>query len=105
MKNCAIILAAGEGTRMRSSKPKAMCEVLFKPMLDWVISAAEKAGIEDICVVTGYAAECIESHLGDRYVTARQTERKGTGHAVMQAMDFIKQTTKIMIGFFKSIEK
>lgn len=91
MSNAAIILAAGEGTRMKSRNPKAMSEVLFKPMLDWVISAAEKSGIEDICVVTGYAAEVIEEHLGGKYKTVRQTERKGTGHAVMQAMDFIKK--------------
>lgn len=91
MKNCAVILAAGEGTRMKTSKPKAMCQVLFKPMLDWVISAVEKAGVEDICVVTGFNAEYIENHLNGKYCTVRQTERKGTGHAVMQAMDFIKE--------------
>ena len=38
--NCAVILAAGEGTRMKSSKPKVMAEVLFKPMINWVIDAA-----------------------------------------------------------------
>lgn len=91
MSNGAIILAAGEGTRMKSKKPKAMCEILFKPMLDWVMSAAKKAKINDICVVTGYAAECIEKHLGEETETVRQTERKGTGHAVMQAMEFIKR--------------
>lgn len=90
MENCAIILAAGEGTRMKSLKPKALGEVLFKPMLDWVISAARKAGINDICVVTGYGAEYIEEHVGDSVTTVRQPERKGTGHAVMQAMSFIK---------------
>ena len=90
MKNCAIILAGGEGTRMKSSKPKVMCEVLFKPMLDWVICAAKKAGIEDICVVTGYASEYIEEHLDESITTVHQAERKGTGHAVMQAADFIK---------------
>lgn len=91
MNNGVIILAGGEGTRMKSKKPKAMCEVLFKPMLDWVISAAKKADIDDICVVTGFAAECIEEHLDEDIATVRQTERKGTGHAVMQAMEFIKK--------------
>ncbi len=90
MKNCAVILAGGEGTRMKTSKPKVMSEVLFKPMLDWVICAVKKAGIEDICVVTGYASECIEEHLGDSVATVHQSERKGTGHAVMQASDFIR---------------
>ena len=91
MNNGAIILAAGEGTRMKSKKPKAMCEVLFKPMLDWVMTAVKKADIDDICVITGYAAECMEAHLDGSAETVRQTERKGTGHAVMQAMDFIKR--------------
>lgn len=91
MSNGAIILAAGEGTRMKSKKPKAMCEVLFKPMLDWVMSAVKNAEIDDICVVTGYAAEYIEEHLGEDAETVRQTERKGTGHAVMQALDFINR--------------
>lgn len=91
MKNCAVILAGGEGTRMRSSKPKVMAELLFKPMLSWVIDAAEKAGIEDILVVTGYKSEIIESYLGEKYETAKQEHRLGTGHAVMQATDFIKR--------------
>ncbi|MBQ8208993.1 MAG: bifunctional UDP-N-acetylglucosamine diphosphorylase/glucosamine-1-phosphate N-acetyltransferase GlmU [Clostridia bacterium] len=90
MKNCAVILAGGEGTRMKSAKPKVMSEVLFKPMLDWVICAVKKAGIDDICVVTGYAAEYIERHLSEDIKTVHQAERKGTGHAVMQAADFIK---------------
>ena len=56
MKNCSVILAAGQGTRMKTAKPKAMTQVLFKPMLDWVIGAAQNANIKDICVVTGHAA-------------------------------------------------
>lgn len=93
MKNCAVILAGGEGTRMKSAKPKVMSEVLFKPMLDWVICAVKKAGIEDICVVTGYAAEYIKDHISEDIKTVHQAERKGTGHAVMQAADFIKDHT------------
>lgn len=90
MKNCAIILAGGEGTRMHSEKPKAMAEILFRPMIDRVIDAAAGAGVEDICVVTGYKAEILEAHLDGKAQTVRQTERLGTGHAVMQAADFIK---------------
>lgn len=86
---CAIILAAGEGTRMKSSKPKVMAEVLFKPMIDWVISAAQQGGAQDICVVTGYKSEILEQHLGGSVKTALQKQRLGTGHAVMQAREFI----------------
>jgi len=90
MKNCAVILAGGEGTRMKSSNPKVMAKLLFKPMIDWVLAAAKEAGVEDICVVTGYRADVLEAHLGDAVVTVHQAERKGTGHAVMMAKDFIK---------------
>lgn len=86
---CSVILAAGEGTRMKSSKPKVMAEVLFKPMISWVISAAEGAGASDICVVTGYKHEILEGYLDNKYKTVLQQERLGTGHAVMQARDFI----------------
>ncbi len=87
--NCAVILAAGEGTRMKSSKPKVMAEVLFKPMIDWVIDAANKGGVGDTCIVTGYAREILEEHLGGKYKTVVQSERLGTGHAVMQAKEFL----------------
>ena len=87
--NCAVILAGGEGTRMKSNKPKVMAELLFRPMIDRVINAARRAGIEDLCVVTGYRAEILEAHLAGRAETVRQTERLGTGHAVMQAKTFI----------------
>ncbi|MCQ2479296.1 MAG: NTP transferase domain-containing protein, partial [Clostridia bacterium] len=88
---CSVILAGGEGTRMKSSKPKVMAQVLFKPMIDWVISAAQGGGVKDICVVTGYKHEILEGHLGGRYATVLQAQRLGTGHAVMQAKDFIKE--------------
>ena len=89
--NCALILAAGEGTRMKADCPKVMTEVLFKPMLDWVIDSAKDGGIEDICVVTGHKHEIVEEHLAGKYNTVIQAERLGTGHAVMQARKFIEE--------------
>lgn len=88
-ENCAVILAGGEGTRMKSKKPKVMAELLFRPMIDHVIAAAEGAGIRDICVVTGYQSEILENHLAGRAATVKQEQRLGTGHAVMQAKNFI----------------
>ncbi len=92
-KACAVILAGGEGKRMKSAKPKVLSEVLFKPMLRWVIDSVRKAGIEDICVVTGSRREYVEEYLSSlpfKTETAFQSERLGTGHAVMTAMDFLK---------------
>lgn len=95
MKNkyCALILSGGEGKRMKSNRPKAMSEVLFKPMLQWVIDAVRGAGIEDICLVTGFKHEIIEEYISTlpyHIETVIQTERLGTGHAVMTAREFLK---------------
>ena len=90
MKNLCIILAAGEGTRMKTAGPKVMCRVLFKPMLDWVLDSVKLAGIEDICVIVGHGADIVREHLNGSCETVQQTERKGTGHAVMMASEMIK---------------
>ncbi|MBQ8515221.1 MAG: bifunctional UDP-N-acetylglucosamine diphosphorylase/glucosamine-1-phosphate N-acetyltransferase GlmU [Ruminococcus sp.] len=88
--NQAVILAGGHGKRMKAEIPKPMLEVLDVPMLGWVIRACEKAEVSRICVVTGYKAEFIECYLNGAYETALQSERLGTGHAVMQAEKFLK---------------
>ncbi len=89
-KKSALILAAGDGRRMKTSKPRVMAEVLFKPMIDWVTDAAQAGGVDEICVVTGHCHEELENHLGGKFKIAVQNELLGTGHAVMQAKDFIK---------------
>jgi len=89
-KNCVVILAAGDGKRMKSDKPKVLCEVLFRPMLRWVLNACEKAEAGDVCVVKGKGAELLDEYLGDQYQTVMQQERLGTGHALMQAKAFIE---------------
>ena len=90
-KNCAVILAGGQGKRMKSDLPKPMFEVLGLPMLDWAIRACEDAGITNICVVTGFNHEVIEKHLDGKYHTVFQPQRMGTGHAVMMTIDWLKE--------------
>lgn len=93
MKKSAIILAGGEGKRMGSDKPKTLCEVLGKPMLYWVLSALKKADIDDICIVKGYKSEYIDEYvktLPFEVETVLQSERLGTGHAVMMAERFLE---------------
>lgn len=90
---CAIILAGGKGTRMKSDSPKVMCEVLFEPMLYYVVRAVREAGCEEICVVTGYKHEVLEEYvktLGDDIKTVLQNPQLGTGHAVMTAREFVE---------------
>lgn len=93
MNKCAIILAGGEGKRMGSEKPKTLCEVLSKPMLRWVIDALKKAGIDDICIVKGYRAEYIDEYVSTLdfpVETVLQSQRLGTGHAVMMAREYLE---------------
>ncbi len=93
MSNCAVILAGGEGKRMKSNKPKTLSPVLGKPMLLWVISAVRGAGIDDLCVVKGFKKEDVEQFLSTldfNVESVFQAERLGTGHAVMMAKDFLK---------------
>lgn len=89
--NCAVILAAGEGKRMRSNKSKVLLEVQLKPMLGWVTDAIRQADIADLCVVTGHRREQVEAYLAGSCETVIQTERKGTGHAVMMAREFLER--------------
>lgn len=89
--NCAVILAGGQGKRMKSNLPKPMFEVLGEPMLEWVITACEDSGMKDLCIVKGFNAEAIDDYIGSRYTTVFQPERMGTGHAVMMAADWLKE--------------
>lgn len=94
MSTCAVILAGGEGKRMKSSKPKTLSPVLGKPMLSWVIGALKNAGVDNICLVKGYKKEYIDEYVSTlpfETETVFQAERLGTGHAVMQAKDFLKK--------------
>ncbi|MDR0903873.1 MAG: bifunctional UDP-N-acetylglucosamine diphosphorylase/glucosamine-1-phosphate N-acetyltransferase GlmU [Ruminococcus sp.] len=94
MSACALILAGGKGTRMKSELPKPMFEVLGEPMLEWVLSACENSEISDICVVKGYNAAAIDEFLstrGKKCDTVLQKERLGTGHAVMTAREWLSE--------------
>lgn len=93
-----IILAAGEGKRMKSKLPKVLHKVQGKTMADHVIDAAECAGANDICVVIGHGAETVKEALRNRNVKfALQEKQMGTGHAVMQAGDFIEDGADIVV--------
>lgn len=94
----AIILAAGEGTRMKSKKPKVLHEIFHKSMLGYVIDAAKGCGAEEVCVVIGHKAEDVKASITDEGISfAVQAERKGTGHAVMMAGDAIEDDKDILI--------
>jgi len=91
-ETAVVILAAGDGKRMKSTHPKALCQVLFKPMIEWVLDACTKAGYkaDQICVVCGSGGEELQELLPDGVQTVWQKERLGTGHAAAQAEKFLQ---------------
>lgn len=92
-RNClAVILAAGESTRMKSSQSKVLHPVGNRPMIAHVVDALAKAGISDIALVLGRDAEKVESAAKNAAVASSvhiQTERLGTAHAVLAAREAI----------------
>jgi bifunctional UDP-N-acetylglucosamine pyrophosphorylase/glucosamine-1-phosphate N-acetyltransferase len=85
----AIVLAAGQGTRMRSRIPKVLHPLAGRPMIDHVLAALAAAGIDRPVVVTGHGADQVEAVLGQRAVTVRQEPQRGTADAVRLALDRI----------------
>ncbi len=90
----AIILAAGEGTRMKSNHAKVSHKVLGKPMISWIVDATIAAGCDRVVVVVGSHADEVRAILDGAYAsspvaveTVEQTERLGTGHAVRIAIE------------------
>ncbi len=85
----AVVLAAGKGTRMKSDRPKVLCEALGRPLIDYVIDCLEKAGVDRILVVIGYRGQDVRRALAQRsgLEFVEQTEQLGTGHAVSVCCD------------------
>lgn len=80
-----VILAAGQGTRMKSKLYKVLHKVCGRAMVDHVLTQVELTEPEQVVTVVGHGAEAVEDLLGDRSEYAFQEEQLGTGHAVLQA--------------------
>lgn len=79
-----IVLAAGQGTRMKSDLPKVLCKAADRPLLDYVLDALHAAGVSRQVIVVGYRGDLVRSAVQQRENTecVEQGERLGTGHAV-----------------------
>jgi bifunctional UDP-N-acetylglucosamine pyrophosphorylase/glucosamine-1-phosphate N-acetyltransferase len=87
----ALILAAGLGTRMKSSRAKVLHEVAGRPMIAWAVEAVRAAGAERVIAVLGHQSEAVKAVLDARFGAgaveiAIQAEQRGTGHAVLSAL-------------------
>ena len=90
MKITSIILAAGQGTRMKSELPKVLHPVCGKPMVWHALQAAQSATSEKPVMVIGHGAEQVRDSVGDSARFVVQEERLGTGHAVQEAESTLK---------------
>lgn len=86
----SIILAAGEGKRMKSKTAKPLQKLCGKTLAEWVINEALAAGSEENVIVIGHKAEEVRAYLGEDVQYAYQHEQLGTGHAVMQGIEPLK---------------
>ncbi|MED5508841.1 MAG: bifunctional UDP-N-acetylglucosamine diphosphorylase/glucosamine-1-phosphate N-acetyltransferase GlmU [Pseudomonadota bacterium] len=93
-----IILAAGKGTRMKSSKPKVMHTLGGKPLLQHVVDTAKLLNPTELAVVCGNGSDEVVPYLEAQGInTVMQHEQKGTGHAVEQAKAFFQKSDQVLV--------
>jgi bifunctional UDP-N-acetylglucosamine pyrophosphorylase/glucosamine-1-phosphate N-acetyltransferase len=97
MKTIAVILAAGQGTRMRSALPKVLHPILGRPMVLYPVEAARQATGETPLVVIGHGAQDVRQALGEAAQTVVQEPQLGTGHAVLQTEALLRDQSDLVL--------
>jgi bifunctional UDP-N-acetylglucosamine pyrophosphorylase / glucosamine-1-phosphate N-acetyltransferase len=97
MKVVAVLLAAGQGTRMKSELPKVLHALCGKPMLWHVLDALKAATTDKPVVVIGYGAEEVKKYVGETAECVLQEPQLGTAHAAMQAESLLRGKTDYVI--------
>lgn len=92
-----VILAAGQGTRMKSDIPKPMHKAAGKPLCEWAMLAAKDLSAKKPVLVVGNGEDTIREHFGDTVVYAIQSERKGTGHAALTARSYYENSDGLVM--------
>ncbi len=107
VKTTALILAAGQGTRMKSALPKVLHPVCGRPLVGYPVQAAFDAGCDDVVVVVGHGRELVEAYLakafGTRVRTALQVEQRGTGDAAKAGLSAIPEGTERVLVFYGDV--
>jgi glucose-1-phosphate thymidylyltransferase len=102
----AVVLAAGEGTRLHPlthNRPKPMLPAANRPVLEYVLDALVEAGIERVCLVVGYKCDRVQEHFGPRYrdcpiTYVHQKKQLGSGHALLQARESVEGPPLVVNG-------
>ena len=93
----SILLAAGQGTRMRSKLPKVLHPLLGRPLVWHAVETARQVSASKPVVVIGHSAEDVRQALGDGVEYVLQAQQLGTGHAVMQAADLLRGQSDLIL--------
>ena len=98
MKLSVVILAAGQGKRMKSTLPKVLHPLAGRPLLKHVIDVAQSLQPADVTVVYGHGGDVVRETLkAEKVAWALQAEQKGTGHAVQQALPALKDDSLVLV--------
>lgn len=97
MRTTAVVLAAGQGTRMRSELPKVLHPILGYPLAWYALEASRKATQTQPVMVIGYAGEKVRQALGEKADYVIQEPQLGTGHAVMQAESLLRGQADLIL--------
>ena len=103
MKTASIILAAGQGTRMRSKLPKVMHPLLGKPLIMHALHAVKDISDLKPVIVVGHGADAVREQVGEQAVFALQAEQLGTGHAVMMAQPELQGKADLVLVTFSDM--
>jgi len=95
----AVVLGAGQGTRMKSDLPKVLHELGGKPLIKYILDTLSDVGIKNVVVVVGYKSGEVIKALGSEYTYATQEEQKGNAHAVLQAKALLENGPKNVLIF------
>lgn len=92
-----VILAAGEGKRMKSRHSKVVHKACGKALIEWVYDATDRAGTDGTVIVVGHCADEVKECIGDKAFYVTQEKQLGTGHAVMQAESYLKDRDGVVL--------
>jgi bifunctional UDP-N-acetylglucosamine pyrophosphorylase/glucosamine-1-phosphate N-acetyltransferase len=103
MERRAIVLAAGEGKRMRSSLPKVLHPLCGRPMVCYVLDALEEMGVTRPIVVVGHGADKVREAIGERAEFVEQPQPLGTGHAVQVAAPLLERFSGTLLVLYGDV--
>ncbi len=97
MKLAAVVLAAGQGTRMKSDLPKVLHPLAGRPLVMYAVETAQALADVAPVLVVGHEAEAVRETVGEGAVFVEQAEQRGTGHAVLQTREVLQGQTDLVL--------